>query len=114
MTAEDRAFLNSLVGKTVEFTSMIEKEEADFDTGMRTKVLSWEDQGDGCIFMQCDFTGQESHNEPMMKPTYYDKNHEPRLRWSEMRYYPKDGLTREYFSIVSLRNDANSVIKVLP
>ena len=91
------ADLASLVGKVILFNRLVETTELDYDTGMKTRVVGYQDKGDGCFMLQTDFSEFQQYNEGLMKSNYYDKNGQPTLKWSETAYYRPTETHRDWF-----------------
>ena len=79
----------ALVGKVVVFNKLCESDhECDVDAGMKGRVKSVTMSNDfGIVKIEIDLTEFESHNDPLMKPTYYDKNGKACLTMKEAGFY---------------------------
>lgn len=84
----EKTFLN----KVIRFNRLVEEYEIDFDTGMlaRIKNLVKED-GDDCTYsLLLDYSEFETHNLPLMKANYYNKEGKPCETWAEQPSYQED------------------------
>jgi hypothetical protein len=102
--------LKELIGKVIEFNDEVEYTEIDFDSKMRAKVISAEMTDEDVFKLELDFSEYEEYNKEHMKSNYWDKNHQPTLKWCETRYYPTDCKCHEYFGFTGEGNNCFSVI----
>ena len=93
----------------VTFLPSISEAESVIDPGMRGRVVSVNDDGDGVLRFQVDLREFESHNLPLSQRNYYDSRHVPCLTAREAGCWTDDetvyvGATAE--CPMAIENDA--------
>lgn len=86
--------MNHLIGKTVQFTAMIEYMEAYPEAGMRAVITdaycedaNSKDVNQHIYAIEFDFTNYDEFNRQFETANYYDSKHEPNLTAREAGYY---------------------------
>jgi hypothetical protein len=93
------------LGKEIQFTDRIETHcESEFDEGMKATIIGFEerekdDNGDTLLKVYFDTNKFTNHNKLMMKPSYWDKDHNPTLTAIEAGDWPKNGKHWVYFMV---------------
>ena len=90
--------LAALMGKVICFNNEVEKNEIDFDAGMKARVIGFRVVDNDVFQLKVSFTEFEEVNKSLMLRNYYDNNHNPTLKWCETRSYPRNGETSDYYS----------------
>lgn len=70
----------------VEFGKDFDNEDYA-ETGMRARVTSVTDEGDGCFRVYVDFSEFDAHNEPFETSNYFDKRQNQCLTARQAGYY---------------------------
>lgn len=93
--------LLALVGETIQFTSNIEKTELDFDEGMKAVIidLDFKDEQYDMVSIKVDFSKFEDYNIPRMKANYFDDKRNAKLKWKDMKFYPADKISDDYYAL---------------
>jgi hypothetical protein len=90
--------VSALVGKVIQFNAEVEKCEIDFDRGMKARVVGFAITNPEEVFkLDLDFSEFEESNKLLMQSNYFDKNHNPTLKWCETKFYPKNCRCHDYF-----------------
>lgn len=87
----------NFLGKIVTFNKEINSHEADVDEGMKGRIIAFRAGSDESFCkIIVELKEFEAHNDPLMQPTYYDKEGKPTLTWKETGKY--DGKETIYYT----------------
>jgi len=70
--------------------------ESDLDVGMRGRLLSISDRGNGVIRFELAIAEFEPINKTFGKANYFDSNSQATLTWFQSPSYPKNGIAMVY------------------
>lgn len=98
--------LTDLIGRTVIFNERIEDTECGMEKGMiaviKNATHNQDAHGsddDGVFLVHFDFGGKHlQHNLGLMSSNYYDEVGNPRLKWSETKFFPKNHVQEIYLT----------------
>jgi hypothetical protein len=80
----------NIQNKIIEFTPEVEKDETMFDAGMRGRVTDYQIQHEDVVKITVDFSQFEEFNKQFEKATFYGKDGQANLKWSESPFYPNN------------------------
>lgn len=108
--------IEELIGKEIEFNSLVEEQEIFFDKGMRGRItdITLEgsyDDGD-CYKILVDFSEWEEYNKRRSIPTFYDNAGNSNLKWHETSYYPNNKMDKIFLMGYELSGD-KCIYKIL-
>ncbi len=74
----------------IELTKAVRDQESYAEPGMRGRIVSVIDEGDGVARVQINLQPYDQHNDQLALPNYYDKFGNATLTGKQAGRYPKD------------------------
>jgi len=85
--------------KKIKIKRKTEELESELDEGMIGFLVDLRpSRHDGVSIATISTKGLDSHNDPLMKPNYYDENGLPRLTAKESEWWPKNDTHKLYIN----------------